>query len=84
MYFLAGDQKSARNFYLRPNFGHLNTIPILHFLAYFSKLLTLEVAGGQKFRAFCPKIVPAKKICIFWPEIKNWPEISISGRNLPI
>jgi len=42
------------------------------------------VAGGQKFRAFCPKIFSAKKICIFWPETKNQPEISISGQNLTI
>ena len=54
------------------------------FLGDFSKFLTLDVARGQKFRAFCQKFFSAKKICIFWPETKNRPEIYISGRNLPV
>jgi len=54
------------------------------FLGDFSKFLTLDVARGQKFRAFCQKFFSAKKICIFWPETKNRPEISISGHIMAI
>jgi len=43
----------------------LEEFSITLFWAYFSKILTLEVAGGPKFRAFCPKFFPAGKICIF-------------------
>ena len=44
---------------------------ILAFWGFFSKILTLEVAGGPKIRAFCPKFFSANKICIFWPETKK-------------
>ena len=141
----ATNQKSARNFYFRPNFGHFKNFRIgdfrvifqnfwlrdwlegrnfrrivqnffgrkkyifsghkpkigqkflfpaefwpfakfsnMPFLGDFSKFLTLDVARGQKFRAFCQKIFSAKKICIFWPETKNRPEISISGHIMAI
>ena len=44
----------------------------------------VEVAAGQKFRAFCPKICLVNKIYIFWLESKNPQEISISGQILGI
>jgi len=46
--------------------------------------LTSRLAGGPKFPANRPKFFWPKKIYIFWPQTKNRPEISISGRILAI
>ena len=83
MYFLGGNQKSARNFYFRPKFGHLKKFKF-GILGLFSKILTLEVARRPKVWAFCPNFFSARKICILYPQTKNRPKIFISGRNLAI
>ena len=78
----------------RPKFGQKFLFPAILWpfmfslkiqkMTKFERFLTLNSSGEQKFRPFCQKFFSAKKICIFWPEAKNRPEISISGRILAI
>jgi lambda repressor-like predicted transcriptional regulator len=60
--YISSDQKPkiGQQFLFPAEFWPFEKFLILTFWSVFSKILTLEVAGEPKFRAFCPKI--------FWPE----------------
>ena len=66
----------ARNFYIRSYFGHLHYLPKLQFWGILANL-PFKSNAGQKFRLFCPKILPGKENYIFRPKSQIRPEISV-------
>ena len=73
MYFLAGDQKSARNFCFRPNFSRLKKFSKCNFWAFFETFWLWTWPDGRNSRRFGKT---------FFDDTKNRPESSVSGRIL--